>query len=76
MELHHADRPCVARELRHHLASGQIPELGAGWGGSEGEAGPCNSPPFQPELFIYTPPSTLDGLKTHNPNQEGGEDLA
>ena len=30
MELHHVDRPCVARELGHHLASSQIPELGQG----------------------------------------------
>lgn len=30
MELHHVDRPRVARELRHHLASSQVPELGQG----------------------------------------------
>lgn len=30
MKLHHVDRSCVARELGHHFASGQIPELGQG----------------------------------------------
>lgn len=30
MELHHVDRPRVARELGHHLASSQIPELEQG----------------------------------------------
>ena len=30
VELHHVDRPRVARELGHHLASSQIPELGQG----------------------------------------------
>lgn len=30
MELHYVDRPRVARELRHHLASSQVPELGQG----------------------------------------------
>lgn len=30
VKLHHVDRPRVARELRHHLASSQIPELGQG----------------------------------------------
>lgn len=30
VELHHIDRPRVARELGHHLASSQIPELGQG----------------------------------------------
>lgn len=30
VKLHHVDRPCVARELGHHLASSQIPELKQG----------------------------------------------
>lgn len=30
VELHHVDRPRVAGELGHHLASSQIPELGQG----------------------------------------------
>lgn len=38
VKLHHVDRPRVARELRHHLASSQIPELG-GRGGGQDPAG-------------------------------------
>lgn len=30
MKLHHVDRPCMTRELGHHLASRQIPKLDQG----------------------------------------------
>lgn len=39
MKLHHIDRPCMTRELGHHLASRQIPKLGKG-GKSKSQAGP------------------------------------
>lgn len=57
MELHHADRPRVAGELGHHLAGGQIPELG--WGGVGVRTG---------RALPLAPPSSPSSLSTpHRP---------
>lgn len=78
VKLDHVHRPCVARELGHHLAGSQIPELRSG--GVEVRTRPGTaaalSPLFQPELFIHTPPSSVDRLGTCNPRQEADEDPA
>lgn len=64
MKLHHVDRPRVARELGHHLASSQIPELGQG--GLEVRTGPGSSAARSPS----TPaPPALDVQATFRSRQ-------
>lgn len=71
MKLHHVDGPRVARELGHHLASSQIPELGqGGW-----RSGPPALPPVQPKLCPRTTfPSAQLGTAT--PRREAGTSLS
>lgn len=78
VKLDHVDRPRVTRELRHHLAGSEIPELEAGQGGGQSDQAswlPTLSL-IQAKLFIHKLPSTQDGLGTCEPDQEGGEDSA
>lgn len=76
VKLHHIDRPCVARELGHHLASSQIPELGQG--GLEVRTRPGISAahsPSTPTRALYLQaafPSDRPGIC--EPDQEGGAD--
>lgn len=78
MKFHHVDRPRVARELRHHLASSQIPELGQSrWRSGPGLAPLLPALPLLlPELSSHRPPSALARLGTRESDQEGGEDPA
>lgn len=79
VKLHHVDRPRVARELGHHLASSQIPELG----GARRRSGPGWVPRLPLSLYsglssssTRPPPSLRDRLGTCNLSQEGAEDAA
>lgn len=67
MKLHHVDGPRVARELGHHFAGSQIPELGqGGWRSGPGRAPqPPALPPVQPRLCPHTTfPSAQLGTAT------------
>lgn len=74
VKLHHVDRPRVARELGHHLASSQIPELG----GARGRSGLGRAlrlptlPRLRPELFIHMPTTFHSGQAWDMQPQSGG----
>lgn len=76
VKLDHVDRPRVTRELRHHLASSEIPELEAGQGGGQGDQASWLPTLSNPGQAFYLQATFHSGWAWDMPHQEGGEDSA
>lgn len=75
VKLHHVDGPRVARELGHHLAGSQVPELGRGrWRSGPGRAPrPPALPPVQPKLCPHSTFLPICTAWDSNPKEGGGD---